>query len=310
VRAEVAILLPTLRERGDHLGITKALQLLAFDHSHDGHYRREAEVLDEALDHARMANDRLEQAEILTSRVDSIWRGPTPVAQAILECDTIVADPSVDRRTEAIAETTKALLVAMLGRFDEARSMAARAHSIQLELGLHYSWFETAAAMSTIEWLAGDPAASERVLRRRESEAPSEDETLVAGHDALLVRALCGQGRFEEARILTERPPVVGGLVWARILLGSGRGRLLAARGEHDEAEAAARGAAEIAAETDSPGLLGEATLELAHVLLASGRRTAAAAAAGEAATLFDTKGDVASRRRASDLAEAIRGGA
>jgi class 3 adenylate cyclase/tetratricopeptide (TPR) repeat protein len=308
IREEVETLLPLLRERGDHLGLTKALQLIAFDRSWDGRFEAETALLDEALQEARLAGDRLEEAEILTSLMDSIWIGPTRVDDAIRRCDKIARDPRVDRRTDATVLGTRAILVAMLGRFDDARAMSAEAEAIQRDLGLEYAAFESAMRGFTVEWLAGDPVAAERELLRPERELPPEESLFRSARDALLVRAFCAQGRFPEARKLIERDEMPGELTWAVVLWKTGRAKILTSAGEHAEAERFARDAVEIAARVQSPNLHGDALMDLADVLARGDHAQEAVLVAAEARAVYERKGDVVSSRRAQAFIEGSRG--
>ena len=299
IREEIEPLLPHLLERGDDLGSTKALQVMAYDRSRDGRYEEEVALLEQALRHARLAGDRLEEAEILTSLLDSLWQGPTPVDALLGRCDEIARDPRKDRRTDSRVLATRALLMAMRGRFEEARALSSEAEAIQRDLGLEYGAFESATRAFTVEWLAGDPVAAERELLRPEHELSPEDLTWHSARDALLVRSLCAQGRFEEARALTEREELSGELTWATVLWMTGRAKVRAAAGDHGEAERLARDAVEIAARVQSPGMRGDALMDLAGVLASGDHVKESLAAAQEAKALYERKGNVVSSRRA-----------
>ena len=300
IREEIEPMLPHLLERSDDLGSTKALQVMAYDRSRYGLYEEEVALLEQALRHARLAGDRLEEAEILTSLLDSLWQGPTPVDALLGRCDEIARDPRKDRRTDSRVLATRALLMAMRGRFEEARALSSEAEAIQRDLGLEYGAFESATRAFTVEWLAGDPVAAERELLRPEHELSPEDPlTWHSARDALLVRSLCAQGRFEEARALTEREELSGELTWATVLWMTGRAKVRAAAGDHGEAERLARDAVEIAAKVQSPGMRGDALMDLAWVLASRDHVEESIAAATEAKALYERKGDVVSSRRA-----------
>ena len=81
----------------------------------------------------------------------------------------------------------------------------------------------------------------------------------------------------------------------------AGRAKLLARRGDLDEAEALAREAVALAAETEFVDLRGDSLLALAEVLRLAGRTDEAAEAMRQALALWEAKGNViyAERTRA-----------
>jgi tetratricopeptide (TPR) repeat protein len=79
--------------------------------------------------------------------------------------------------------------------------------------------------------------------------------------------------------------------------------RVLSAQGRHPEAEALAREAVSIMAETDYLALHGDALMHLGHILHAAGRDEDAAAAAHEAVQLYRRKGATFLVERAESLA-------
>jgi Flp pilus assembly protein TadD len=193
----------------------------------------------------------------------------------------------------------------MLGRFEVAREMVAEAEGIQRDLGLEYAPFENAVRSFTVEWLAGDPGAAERELLRPDHRPTPEDFALISEVDALRARALCAQGRFDEARGLIDRDDVPGAHTWAGILWATGRAKVLASTGEFGEAERLARAAVDSAARADSPTVHGDALMDLAGVLVQAERIPEAKLAASEALSLYEHKGDIVSSGKARALVEA-----
>jgi tetratricopeptide (TPR) repeat protein len=72
------------------------------------------------------------------------------------------------------------------------------------------------------------------------------------------------------------------------------RAKLLARRGDFEDAERVAREAVEIAARTDHLNLRGQCAADLAEVLLRAGKPEESAAARQQAVRLFEQKGNVA----------------
>jgi Flp pilus assembly protein TadD len=77
------------------------------------------------------------------------------------------------------------------------------------------------------------------------------------------------------------------------------RGKILALRGEFDEAEHLASQALAIAHRTDFVNMIGDAHMDLAFVLIHHGDTSGAQAAASEALRLYELKQNDPSRRRA-----------
>jgi tetratricopeptide (TPR) repeat protein len=194
-------------------------------------------------------------------------------------------------------------LLAMEARFDEARAMRARAEEIFTELGMRLPLAGLMQIVAEAELLAGDADEAERALRRCwEIVAPIRG--LVPFIAALLTHVLLEKGEYEEAehfgRISTEC--VTSDQLAARTLCVSARARLEAHRGRGDRAVAVAREAVDVAATTDALNLHGDALRTLAQVQLTAGLREDAEVAAGEAATLYDRKGNVVAAARARAL--------
>jgi tetratricopeptide (TPR) repeat protein len=113
-----------------------------------------------------------------------------------------------------------------------------------------------------------------------------------------LLDALFVQGRDDEALRLTDRwtperltvPDDADGQISLRRV----RAKLLARRGEVEEAERLAREAVSIAARTDFLDPHAQAFADLATVLRLAGRPEESAAAAKEAIRLYEEKGNIA----------------
>ena len=119
-----------------------------------------------------------------------------------------------------------------------------------------------------------------------------------------LVDALLAQGRDDEGLRLTElvEPRVVpedvdGQVGWRRV-----RAKVLARRGDLEEAERLARDAAVIAARTDYLDLRAQAAADLAEVLRLAGQPRESESALEEAIRLHEDKGNVAAAGRLRGL--------
>ena len=156
-----------------------------------------------------------------------------------------------------------------------------------------------------IELLAGDPAAAERELRPAyEALERMENWGYVASVVPRLVDALLAQGRDDEGLRLTElvEPRLVPEDVDAQVGWRRVRAKLLARRGDLEEAEHLGRDATMIAARTDYLDLRAQAAADLAEVLRLAGRPKESESALKEAIRLYEEKGNVAAPGRLRGL--------
>ncbi|MBA2257047.1 MAG: tetratricopeptide repeat protein [Thermoleophilaceae bacterium] len=278
-------------ELGDEAGLARALCLGGKLRLWGGEAAAAIEGLERAARYARDAGDHAEEAESLRYAFTAMHRGPMPVDEALQRCGEV--GPEGNRRLEISLLETRAQLEAMRGRFDVARDLISQARALAEEHGL-----SRGPHAGAIELLAGDAAAAERELR-----PPCEDLERVgelgflASVAPVLVDAVLAQGRVEEALQLTERwtperltvPEDADAQVgWRRV-----RAKVLASKGEFDEAERLGREAVRIAAETDYLDARAKAAADLAEVLRLAGRPKESAAALEEAIRLYDKKGNV-----------------
>src|SRR5207248_1751091 len=132
-----------------------------------GHRVSEAQEFGErARFHARRAGDRRGELELLQGWSGLLNDGPTPVEEAITLTEEFLDLAHGDRVSEASTLVHRAPLMAMAGRFGEAREGYARARSMFRELGLKL-WLAASGTVfpARAELLAGDPIAAEAMLR-------------------------------------------------------------------------------------------------------------------------------------------------
>ena len=250
--------------------------------------------------YARAAGDQAQEAESLQYELAVLYRGSTPVEEALERVAEIHARAGANRRLERAALVNRAKLEAMLGRFDAARDLIGRARALAEELGLEAILAtQIATGVGEIELLATDPAAAERALRSACEVFERIGELgYLASAAPSLADALYLQGRDDEALLLTERwsperltvPEDVDAQVgWRRV-----RAKLLARRGDVEAAERLAREATANAARTDFLDLRARAVADLAEVLRLAGRSEESVTAFQEAIRLYEQKGNVA----------------
>ena len=155
-------LIAVFEERGDDLGLAKALQLLALEEWFHCRYGAMETALERALEHARTAGARREVTNILNGLARAAALGPRPVEDALRRCEALRDEAAGDRSLEAFFDAVQALLEAMRGNFDEARDLYARSRSAFEDLGLEMQVAGLTTYSGLVELLAGDPAAAER----------------------------------------------------------------------------------------------------------------------------------------------------
>src|SRR5262249_2651138 len=197
--------------------------------------------------------------------------GPRPADEALLQVTALVSGES-DRLG------ARAVLLAMLGRFDEAWPIAWAKHERMLELR---GW-PLAHWLAKIAILEGRHELAVQYLRDYCTFLEERREYgFLSSIAPMLARELCPLGRYDEAQPLAERGRELEAQedVATKMLWRQARALVLANRGEYVEAECLAREAAAIAEGTDALNEQGETLLDLAEVLRAAGRTEEAAEA-------------------------------
>jgi tetratricopeptide (TPR) repeat protein len=187
----------------------------------------------------------------------------------------------------------RAVLLAMLGRFDEAWPLAHTANDRLRALrgSLEEGW------LAEIAMLEGDYEAAARHLRRSCDAAEARGmRNVVAGCAPELARVLCKLGRDDEAAALAQlgRRFAAEHDTWAQLRWRRGQALVDARSGNHAEAEGLAREAVAIAERTDGLNDQGGALCDLAEVLAAAGRTEEAGAALGQALDRYERKKNLA----------------
>jgi class 3 adenylate cyclase/tetratricopeptide (TPR) repeat protein len=285
-----------LEPLGDDRGLARAFELEARAHVVAQHLVRAERALERAVLHARRAGDAAREQRLLANLCGLSLSTPTPVGDALARCRDLAYLLRSNRRAAAAVMLTTAGLHALRGEFEEARELADASRAAVEDLGLPRLLAGMAHVPGTIELLAGDGAAAEAELRRgyeffRQTGEPGN----LARSAALLGRALLLQGRLREASALAHEVEAAAAAEDARAQVAwrAIRARVLAERGDHDEAERLAREAAALAAGTDNVGAQGEALLDLAVVVATAGRAAEACLFVDRAVEVLERKGIV-----------------
>ena len=284
--------IPLLEARADHAGLAEVWFALA-----SSVYRCRYEQMVQAAERAR----HHETLAGMPHRSDALQAlglqlGPRPVDESLQRCDALDPRWNID--------LSRAFLLAMSDRIDEARAVAGAAAKHARDLG-HTAdpW------LAEIEKLAGNHGGAAELLRSlcdrlagRGFDAP------LAAYAALQGRELCSLDRFDEADALSaqardhaHKDDLVTQAFWRQVAA-----LVHAQRGDHPEAERLAREAVAYARDTDSPRVQGDALADLADVLASAGRNAEATAALQEALELYEGKQVIPLARRTRERLAAV----
>jgi predicted ATPase/DNA-binding SARP family transcriptional activator len=295
--AEAAI--SVFEKLGDQLGLARAWRLIAQAHYLARQAGPSAEASARALEHGRRAADRLELREIIEWLCVALMLGPTPAHEAAACCEELLADVERDPTLEPTVLSVLANVQAMQGHMKEAEALIARWRSAVGGLG--ESIWLSAVDFGFVAFV-DDPAAAERELRPGyEALRRIGEKSHFSSVTGLLARAVCAQGRYDEADQLSRESERAArpNDIHSHILWRTARAKVLAHRGELEAGEALAREAVAFAAESDFLDSHGDALTDLAEVLCLAARRHEAASALAHAVQLYELKGNALSAERA-----------
>ncbi|MEO7336648.1 MAG: adenylate/guanylate cyclase domain-containing protein [Caldimonas sp.] len=301
--------IPTLEREGAHAELGKAWRLVALVQQIAGRLGEASEAITKVVTHARLAgDDRLVARSALGLALSALY-GPTPVDQAIEQCEGLIAGDLGDRQVQGLVMCKLAQLQAMKGRFDAARELYTEGRALLRDLGENMRLASSSIDVAVVELLANDPAAAEAALRADYDALVHMGETyFLSTMAAMLARAVREQGRDAEAIEITRVAETAAAPddVDAQVLWRSIRAPLLARAGSIDEAEALARAAVVVAQGTEIPVLRATSLVELSAVLEMTGRTAEARQLLKEATDIFMTKGDDVSSARLKARIDAL----
>lgn len=304
-------LIPMLEREDAHNELATAWRMVLAIHGMAGRYRLAADAAERSIAHARLAgNDRL------VSKVGGIFAsnalmGPTPVREAIAQCEQLLADGLSDRQVECKVMCELAQLRAMNGELEVARALYRRGRALLLDLGQGVYAASTGIDLALTELHGGDLALAEREVKADLDFLAQMRETyFLSTIAALLAHIVREQGRDEEALALlrTAEEAASEDDVDSQSLVRAIRAPIVARAGELAQAEEMARAAVEMLRETEAPNLKADALFELASVLGIAGKAAEARQAVEEAIALYAEKGNVANVARCSVWRDRLEG--
>jgi class 3 adenylate cyclase/tetratricopeptide (TPR) repeat protein len=274
--------LPLLEEARDDAALMYVWLALAELGNLRGQMAERAGALEHVLSHARRLG-RVPPHLFGLERTIAV--GPRPADEALRTLDELRAQPPTPN-----SDLIRALVLAMLNRFDEAWPLA---HAACDRLREQAGDDRGEVILIEIALLAGDYEMAARILRRWcEHFEQRGYRSYLSTYAPLLGNSLCELGRYEEAeplarlgRELGDERDIATECLWRQV-----QARVHAWRGEHDESEKLAREAVAIVERTDMPIAQGDVLTDLAEVLAAAGRTEEAIATLEEALSRYERK--------------------
>ena len=266
--------------------------------------------MDELLDATEKGFEHARRAgldNVVPRRAAARFFGTTPVTELLAwlgEHEAREFENEAFRRSRAGA-------LAMLGRADEARviltqlraDLADRGAGVVLGTMMGQDW-------AVVELVAGDPEAAVDVgmegCRLLDELGEKGFLSTAAGN---LGQAWYALDRLDEADTWSRRAEELGASedVLTQMLWRQVHGKVLARRGDREEAERLARDAVELGGRTDMLNQQGETYADLGEVLLLVGKPAEAADAFEQALERFERKGNlVSAERMRSRLADGV----
>jgi class 3 adenylate cyclase len=302
----------SFEELGDEQGLAAAWHFIAGVHANRFEFAAREEALGRALAHAANAGDRKQEAEIRIFCALALLYGPAPLVEVsrIQHENLAWAQANGSPRLEAASLVLGGRLRAMRGNFEEARVLIARGAALFDELGLKRPLLAVSWWAAEVEELTGDVATAERafrgVMEAHESAGASEALPELA---FLLARLADLQGRYEEAESLLPlyEESAASDDRWLQIERRCWRARVLARRGEPEEAVRLAREALALAPPREAVLERTAVLIYAARILSLTGHLAEAASITEEALRLFEQKGLLVSADQARALLAQLR---
>jgi class 3 adenylate cyclase len=293
--------LPLLEQAGDHAALVHVWNVLGIGVANSrGRWADHAHAAEQALHHSRLAGQQRTGLFFLQT---ALALGPVPAGEALQRLDQGLTETPAP-----FSLFTRAWLLAMLDRFDEALPLARESNERQREQD---GRLIGESRLAEIAVLAGDHSAAAAHLRALCDWLEERDQPgLLATYAPALGRQLAALGRFEEAETLARRGRELGQeddmatqALWRQV-----QALVHAHRGENKEAVYLGREAVAITEQTDGLNYQGDALCVLADVLHAAGRDEEAADALATALECYERKENIPMARRTRTQLRALAG--
>jgi tetratricopeptide (TPR) repeat protein len=303
-------LIRILEPYDDDEGLARAWRIVMANQFTLGNLDQAGRAAEHVVEHALRAGDVRLASRSAPAVAYVMVHGPTPVDEAIRQCEELFDGLRGDRRNEAIVLAALAQLKAMQGAFDEARALYRSGKSILEELDTGLTARNTSIDSHRVELLAGDPAAADAELRRDDAALAALGESYFRSTvTAVLANVLAARGELDEALGYSEVAERLADEddAWSQAAWRTARAQVLAARGDPATAGRLADEAARLVRSSDDL-LVRVDTLEtVASVLDRIGRSEEAEATLAEALALHEAKMDAVSARRVAERLASLR---
>jgi len=297
--------LPVFEAAGDDLALSTAYRALGAVANIRAQMDARLEANERALIHLRRAGIAYREDRLVYSLSMARLHGSTSVSKL---CEWLDEQEALSSQHSLLREA-RAEALAMLGRFDEARTMLAGVRAELADRGAIYRLADITGQPSVkIELRAANYGAAvelgEEGCRLLEQIGDKSYLSTAAG---MLAQALYALDRLEEAYAWAGRAAELGASddAFTQMLWRQVRAKVLARQDDTAEAERLAREAVAIGADTDMLNEQGDTYADLAAVLLLAGKTGEAVAALEHALARYERKGNLVSTQRTrTQLAE------
>ena len=287
--AKATALIDTLTPFGDDQGLAKAHVVRAEVFWEKLHHAETDEALEHALEHARKAGRKHDEALIVGWLATSQFFGPTPAAEAFARCEQLLAENDGHQKVRAACSLVMGGLTAMQGDPEAGRQLLTQARAIYSDLGDVRAMATSTQAAGMLELFAGEPESALDWLEQGMDEFKRMGYlSYIPTSAGLAAEAAYLLRRFDRAFELTETSESNGGELteW-----GPTRAKVLARRGEVEEGVRVARDAAVETAETDDLRARGDTMMALAETLYLADLKDDAALFVEKALAMYRAKG-------------------
>jgi len=297
-----AAAIPELEALGDELALARAWWLKSSGDLAACRWRARAQAIEKALEHARRADAGIQMVGTLGGLLaQALLHGPIPAPQALERVGQLAGELELDAAHTGPVLASRAGLLAMSGRIDEARAELGRAAALNEEFGLRFRRATQGFVAAQIELAAGDLVAAERELRVS-SDALSDygAATSATTHVALLAEVLCRGGSFDQADEEASRVAASAAAddLLAQVLWRTAHARALAQKGAADEARRLANEALALCDGIEFPFLQVVALAAAAEVDGETGDPRSRSQLLDAARAIADAKGNIVERAR------------
>lgn len=286
-------------QRDSH-GLSTANRVLGIWFRRQGRLAETCKAAERSLTYADASGDPAHRRRTLGTLCYALCDGPAPVPDALDRCDDIRASTRGDRLAEALVTLARSTLLAMDGRFDEAREELDRSVAVldsTNQMMGDVRIYRTLVAETLVLLGDRDGAAEELKAQWQWFRDPERWEVdLRAVYASCRLASLsCDQGRWDEARSWLEfgrELRIPSSFRLDSVLRLGVSARVAVHEGRVSEALELARRAVAIADLSDFVNLRARTWLVLAEADRHAGREPQAAAARAAAAALFESKGN------------------